>query len=139
MGVSQISHEKTILTRELKEINKPFVILLNTIKPYAPETDKLRADIAARYNVPVVSVNCAQLKSDDLYSIMEKVLYEFPVKEIQVSFPKWIETLGMEHWLKKDMIATVKNSLNSIVKLRELKDSVGAMETNQHVKKSLCG
>jgi len=122
--------------RELKEINKPFVILLNTVKPYAPETDKLRAEIAGRHNVPVISVNCAQLKPEDLYGIMEKVLYEFPVKEIKINFPKWIETLNLEHWLKKDMIATVRSSLNSVVKLRELKDSVGSMETNQHVKKA---
>ena len=122
--------------RELKDINKPFVILLNTVKPYAPETDRLRSEIASRHNVPVVPVNCAQLKSEDLYGIMEKVLYEFPVKEIRVNFPKWIETLGLDHWLKKDMISTVRNGLNSVVKLRELKDCIIGMEANQHVKKA---
>ena len=122
--------------RELKELNKPFVILLNTVKPYAPETEKIRSDIADRHGVPVISINCAQLKSEDLYGIMEKVLYEFPVKEIKVSFPKWIETLGLDHWLKKDMITTVKNSLNNVLKLRELKDCVSSMETNPHIKKS---
>ena len=122
--------------RELKEINKPFVILLNTVRPYAPETDKIRADIANRHNVPVISVNCAQLKLEDLYSIMEKVLYEFPVKEIRISLPKWIETLGIEHWLKKDMISAIRNGLSSVVKLRELRDCVSGIEINQHVKKA---
>ena len=122
--------------RELKEINKPFVILLNTVKPYAPETDKIRSDIANRHNVPVIPVNCAQLKLEDLYSIMEKVLYEFPVKEIRISLPKWIETLGIEHWLKRDMISTIRNGLNNVVKLRELRDCVSGIEVNQHVKKA---
>ena len=122
--------------RELKDLNKPFIILLNTLKPYAPETDKVRLDIASRHNVPVVPVNCAQLKPEDLYGIMEKVLYEFPVKEIKINFPKWIETLGLDHWLKKDMISTVRNELSNVVKLRELKDNVCNMEANSHVKKS---
>jgi stage IV sporulation protein A len=120
----------------LKDLNKPFIILLNTIKPYAPETDKICSEISNRYNVPVVPVNCAQLKPEDLYGIMEKVLYEFPVKEIKINFPKWIETLALEHWLKKEMIATVKNGLNNVVKLRELKDCVSSLEANQYAKKA---
>ncbi|MDR1540253.1 MAG: stage IV sporulation protein A [Clostridiales bacterium] len=124
------------VVKELQEINKPFVILLNTIKPYAPETEKIRADISDKYSVPAVAVNCAQLKADDINAIMEKLLYEFPIKEIKVNFPKWIETLPLDHWLKKDIISCVKDSFNDTFKLRELKANVGRIESSQYVKKA---
>ncbi|MCL2461569.1 MAG: stage IV sporulation protein A [Defluviitaleaceae bacterium] len=124
------------VVRELKEINKPFVILLNTTKPYAPESDKLRGELCEKYGVPVVAVNCAQLKADDINSIMEKVLYEFPVKEIKINFPKWVETLQPEHWLKKHMIGAVRSGLSCISKLRELKDAVLSIEASEYVKKA---
>ncbi|MDR2752293.1 MAG: stage IV sporulation protein A, partial [Clostridiales bacterium] len=122
--------------KELQELGKPFVILLNTIKPYAPETEKVRAEISEKHNVPVVAVNCAQLKAEDINGIMEKLLYEFPVKEIKVNFPKWIETLPLDHWLKKDIVSAIKTGLADVLKLRELKGSVEGIETSEYVKKA---
>ncbi len=127
--------EERVVT-ELKAINKPFVMVLNTIKPYAPETEELRLSISDRYQVPVIAVNCAQLKVDDINAIMEKVLYEFPVKEVRINFPKWVETLSIEHWLKKNMIIAVKGILNNVSKLREIKDSIYGMEDNEYIKKA---
>ncbi|MDR1914072.1 MAG: stage IV sporulation protein A [Clostridiales bacterium] len=122
--------------RELQNINKPFVILLNTVKPYAPETDKICADLTAKHGVPAIPVNCAQLKSEDICGIMEKLLYEFPVKEIKINFPKWIETLSLDHWLKKEILSALKNSLTDIFKLRELKDTTRNIEINDYVKRA---
>ena len=124
------------VVNELKQINKPFVLLLNTTKPYAPETETLKQDMSERYGVPVLPVNCAQLKADDINVIMEKVLYEFPVKEIKINVPKWIETLGIDHWLKKSLIDSVKDMAKEIAKLREIKSSVSALENNEYIKKS---
>lgn len=128
------SEERVI--NELRAINKPFVMLLNTTKPHAEETEELRIQMSEKYSIPVVSVNCAQLKVEDIHSIMEKVLYEFPVKEIKINYPKWIETLHIEHWLKSDIIKTVKETLGSISKLRELKCCVSDMEKNEYIKKA---
>jgi stage IV sporulation protein A len=124
------------VVKELREISKPFVILLNTVRPYAPETEDIRAELSERYDVPVVAVNCAQLKVEDIQGIMEKLLYEFPVKEIKIKFPKWIETLALDHWLKKDMISAVRGSFNDVFKLRGLRNCAGALENNEHIKKS---
>ncbi len=121
---------------ELKEINKPFIVLLNTTKPYAPETDALRQELMELYNVPIIATNCAQIKSDDINNIMEKILYEFPVKEMKINFPKWIETLSYEHWLKQEMIKTIKDMLTNVSKLREIKDNILSIEDNEYVKKA---
>lgn len=124
------------VVNELKEINKPFIMLLNTIRPYAPETENLVRDLSEKYAVPIVPINCAQLKAEDINSIMEKVLYEFPVKELRINFPKWIETLTLDHWLKQSMIKAVKEILGDISKLREIKENIMGIEENEYVKKA---
>jgi stage IV sporulation protein A len=121
---------------ELKGLGKPFVVLLNTTHPYAPETEALRATLTTRHNVPVIAANCAQLKEDDINGIMEKALYEFPVKELKINFPKWLDTLDLSHWLKQNMILSVKKMMTSASKLRDVKDCVIAIEENDNIKKA---
>ncbi len=123
------------VVNELKSINKPFVILLNTTKPFATETEKLRQDLSAKYQIPVISVNCAQLKSDDINSILEKILYEFPIRELKLYFPKWIETLSKEHWLKQNIIKSIKEVMKKVYKLREMKEDMTSLEDYDFVKK----
>ncbi|MCL1936276.1 MAG: stage IV sporulation protein A [Defluviitaleaceae bacterium] len=122
---------------ELKELGKPFVVLLNSAKPFAPETEELKFSLSEKYGVSVIPVNCFQLKRDDINSIMEKILYEFPIKELKIHLPKWIETLPQAHWLKQSMISSVKSILSEGTnRLRELKNNVNIFEDNEHIKKA---
>ena len=122
--------------RELKGINKPFVILLNTQSPFSPETEKLRDELSEKYSAPVMALNCAQLKLEDINAVIERVLYEFPVQEIHVNYPKWIETLSLEHWLKQSFIGAVKQMVTGIGRLREMRGHISSLEENEHVKKA---
>ncbi|MFO7160801.1 MAG: stage IV sporulation protein A, partial [[Clostridium] cellulosi] len=88
---------------ELKDINKPFVILLNSTQPTAASTLALRAEMENKYNVPVIPVNCLELGENEIRSIIETVLFEFPVKEIGVDLPDWIAALDMDHWLHSSL------------------------------------
>jgi len=140
-SISEIPREDYIdaeerVIRELKAINKPFVILLNTQVPFAPETDRLRMELAERHGAPVMAVNCAQLKIEDIHSVIESVLYEFPVQEIRVNYPRWIETLPLSHWLKQSFVSAVKEMVKGVGKLREMREHVGLLEENEHVKKA---
>lgn len=132
---SYIEAEERVVN-ELKEIKKPFVILLNTSKPFNAETEDLRLSLSEKYSVPVISVNCAQLKSEDITSILEGILYEFPIRELKLNIPKWVETLSVEHWLKQSLISQVKTSMNNVVKLSQIKSSIPALEENEYIKKS---
>lgn len=120
---------------ELKNINKPFVVILNTTKPYAQETEKLRQELTQKYETPVVSVNCAQLKAEDIGSILEKVLYEFPIRELKLNFPKWIETLDVSHWLKQTIIKAIKETMKDILKLRQMNSVIQCLDGYDFVKK----
>jgi stage IV sporulation protein A len=122
---------------ELLAINKPFVMLLNSARPFAPETEDLAVILSERYGIPVLPLNCAQLKVEDINHIMEKVLYEFPVKEIRLNLPKWIEPLGIDHWVKQSMIETMKETAGGIFKIRDIKDRVmSGLEGNEFIKKA---
>ena len=122
--------------RELKAINKPFVILLNTQTPFSSETDRLREELSERHSAPVVAINCAQLKIEDIHAVIEKVLYEFPVQEIRLNYPRWIETLPLDHWLKQSFIGAVKQMVSGVGKLREMRHHIIGLDENEYVKKA---
>lgn len=116
------AEEQTV--RELQEIGKPFIILLNCRKPYAPETEELAKELQEKYSAAVVPVNCEQLKTEDINEIMRQVLYEFPITEVEFYVPKWVEMLSREHRIKADLIEQVRammaelNDVRSIVSFR---------------------
>jgi len=127
--------EKRVIS-ELKDINKPFVIILNSVKPNDEETLNLRSELEARYSVPVINTNCAQLKMEDINNIMERILFEFPISEIGINIPKWIENLENNHWLRIDTISAIKDSFKNITKIREIKDSVNNFSGYDFIKKA---
>ena len=89
------AEERTV--QELKNIGKPFVILLNSAKPYAQETIKLASEMEENYQTTVVPVNCEQLRREDVLKILESVLYEFPIERVEFFIPKWTEMLSADH------------------------------------------
>jgi stage IV sporulation protein A len=110
--------QKTI--NELKQMNKPFVVLLNSIAPQSRETvalaDKMRDD----YGVTVVPVNCEQLSKEDIKNILEAVVLEFPIDTIAFQMPKWVEILDHDHWLKSSVISAGKQILDKVTTMRDL-------------------
>ncbi|MDQ2087723.1 stage IV sporulation protein A [Herbivorax sp. ANBcel31] len=120
---------------ELKEINKPFVVLLNSVNPTDSETEILRQELEQKYGVPVIATNCAQLKIEDLNSIMEGILLEFPIREIGINIPKWIESLEDDYWLKVDMINAVKDVFGGIKRIREIKGVMSKFDQYEFIKK----
>ncbi len=108
------------VVNELKELQKPFLIILNTGQPTAKETRELVARLEGKYDVPVIPVDCAQLNHDDIYSILQEVLYEFPVKEVNITLPKWVEELETTHWLRQKFDGAVQDVVQYIRRLRDI-------------------
>ena len=92
------AEERVIM--ELKEINKPFIVILNTTHPTLPETVRLKDTIKEKYQVPVLPINVETMSEKDMYDILREALYEFPVLEIKVSMPEWIAILDPNHPIK---------------------------------------
>ncbi len=106
---------------ELKELGKPFVVLLNCVNPNASCAIEAKRAIEAKHSVPVLAVNCALLTKDDINSIIEKVLFEFPLKEIGVDMPNWVDVLENEHWLKKEIFENIFSSIKNVSKISDAK------------------
>ena len=85
---------------ELKQINKPFIVLLNTVNPYSERTIEHRMMLEEKYGVPVLPINCMEMKYEDINAIMKHILLAFPIKEIGIDMPSWINSLDNGHWLK---------------------------------------
>ncbi len=114
-----IDAEKTTI-EEINQMKKPFVIVLNCMKPYSDETQKLKESMEQEYRVPVIPVNCKQMRKDDVFHILETVLFEFPVTRIDFFIPKWTEMLPSEHRIKKYLISYASDLLNQMNKMHDV-------------------
>ena len=102
------------VVRELKELNKPFVIVLNTNNPFSDYTKELTRTLEEKYQVAVIPTDCTNLNLDDVNNIFGKVLYEFPVERININFPGWVEGLSDEHSLKRGLYDGIKEAFKEI-------------------------
>ena len=105
---------------ELKKIGKPFIVLLNSEKPYSESTLNLVKEIEDAYHVTAMAMNCEQLRKDDIHNIMEKVLYEFPIEKIEFYIPKWVEMLPKDHKIKEELISKVKEIIKNVSTVKDV-------------------
>ena len=112
------------VVRELKELNKPFVIVLNSDNPYSDYTKELARKLEAKYETAVLPTNCANLNMDDINDIFGKVLYEFPIERININFPGWIDGLNDEHPLKKELYEEIKDAFQDVRVVKQVENSI---------------
>ena len=110
--------EKTV--QELKKTGKPFLILVNSQKPYKEETQNLVQELKKKYQAGVISVNCEQLRKEDVTRILEKILYEFPIVQMEFYVPKWVEMLPADHYLKENLLDGIRELMG---KMKYVKDA----------------
>ena len=114
----QEAEERVI--NELKALNKPFVVLLNCMYPKGEAAQKMSAELSSKYSVPVMAVNCLELSEQEIKEIITQILFEFPVKEISVDLPLWLVSLPDDHWLKKEIVKSVWESVENVNFVRDI-------------------
>ena len=122
------AEERTI--QELKKQGKPFMILLNSQKPYREETQKMARELEQKYQVSVLAVNCDQLRKEDIVRILEKVLYEFPLRQIEFYIPKWVELLPLQTPLKTELLEDIKELSRKLRYVRDVQKSTVALSSS---------
>ncbi len=127
------AEERTI--DELKKLSKPYLVILNSLRPYSDDTIITANELQEKYNVPVLPVNCDQLKKEDVVKILENVLMEFPLSVVNFNVPKWIEMLDNDHWLKASLIDSVKDIMCSVDAIRDLKREDSLTIENEYIDK----
>lgn len=130
-----IEAEKRVIT-ELKEIGKPFIVILNSAHPMLPETERLANNLKEEYNVPVLPISIENMTERDIYTILKEALYEFPVLEVKVNMPDWIACLNPNNWLKKHYIDKIKESVFEVDKLRDIELITNHFNDSDYIEKS---
>jgi len=105
---------------ELKAINKPFIIVLNSRNPNSKEAIKLRDSLEKKYNVATILISVADAEEEDFALILEKVLFEFPLRVCSINIPKWIQALPMGSSIISQIFEKLKNSCNSACKMKDI-------------------
>lgn len=127
---------ETRVIEELKGINKPFIVLVNCVNPYSENALKIKNEIEKKHGVSAMCINCAELDSADINSIIEKILFEFPVNEISVNLPDWVDVLPHDHKIKKSIYDNLISSLGSIKKISDASIISASLNENENVTKS---
>ena len=128
---SYIEAEERVI-KELKKLNKPFVVILNGKNPDSEETLKLASAMEEKYGVSVMPENVAELTADKIGEIMEKILLEFPVYGFNVSIPKWMRALPADNALIEEIISEVKENSRKMVKMKDFGELAGAFSASEN-------
>jgi stage IV sporulation protein A len=137
-SISDISREHYELPEdrviaELKELNKPFIILLNSIHPYDRETLSLAEELSDRYGVSVIPLDAAQMTVEQVYGVLEEVLYEFPVQEVNIKLPRWVDELDEDFWLREGLENAIREILNEVRKVRDIDKAIERLSEVENI------
>lgn len=130
-----VEAEKTVID-ELKEIGKPFIVVLNSAHPNNPETVDLARNLKEEYNVPVMPISVIDMNEKEIYNILKEALYEFPVLSVNVNMPDWIACLSHKHPLKKEYIDKIKKSVTSVDKVRDVDTIIDHFSNTENISKA---
>lgn len=111
------AEEKTI--HALKKLKKPFLVLLNSQKPYSEDTKRLAEEMKKKYDVNVLPVSCEQLKEENIFTILENILYEFPISTMEFYMPKWVEGLPWDNRIKQDLVKGIRETMPGYHTIRD--------------------
>ncbi len=118
---------------ELKALGKPFIVVLNTLYPESHESLALAQELEEEYDVPVLSINSVEMSDDDVLNILQEALYEFPVQEVNVKLPIWVEELEIQHWLRSELEQVIQDAVAGVYRLREIDQAVEKIRENEFV------
>lgn len=143
-SISEIDREnykpvEARVIRELQELNKPFVVILNSIMPESERAQECKREIEEMYGVPVIPLNCAKMSSEMLHSVLEQVLYEFPVSQVCFHLPGFISGLENNHWIKAHLAGMIRQWGERVTTIRDVMGGVKLLEDGEVIRKASLG
>ncbi|MDO5556842.1 MAG: stage IV sporulation protein A [Clostridia bacterium] len=119
------------VVNELKALNKPFVIILNSNNPYSDYTRNLKDELERTYQTPVLAIDCNNMNINDIETIFGKILYQFPIEKININFPNWVNNLTNSHWLKNQLFDEIRNTFSNIKVLDEVANCANNLKNSE--------
>ena len=125
------------VVKELKELNKPFIIVLNSSQPDSDYTKSLAQKLQEKYDTQVIPTDCENLTVDKIDEIFGKVLYEFPIERVNISFPRWVDGLPETHWLKEELYDEIKDTFRDIKILKQIDNRITKLQKTEVILNSV--
>lgn len=125
------------VVNELKELNKPFVIVLNSDDPFSDYTKNLAKELEQKYQTSVIPTDCSRLDMEDINEIFGKILYEFPIEKMNINFPKWVDGLSDSHWLKEELYSEIKEAFGNIHILKQIDGGIVKLQSTKVINKTI--
>ena len=116
------------IVQELKEVGKPFIMIVNSAHPHHADTTALKHELNEKYDIPVLALSVENMREQDIHVVLKEVLFEFPVLEVNVNLPSWVMVLKEEHWLRGSYEEVVRETVKDIKRLRDVDRVVGQFE-----------
>ena len=124
--------------RELQEIGKPFVVLVNSAQPRGSYCCSVAEEIRKKYHVSCICADCQELNREDLDLLMKELLYAFPLQELQLFLPPWVSALAADHPIKEGIFCAVKESSSSLMQICDLEDYLTQLERGTYISGITC-
>jgi stage IV sporulation protein A len=124
------------IVEELKEVGKPFIMVINSARPTSEETKQLREDLSETYDIPVLAMSVESMDEHNVYDVLREALYEFPVLEVNVNLPSWVMVLKEEHWLRKSYQEAIQTTVKDIKRLRDVDHIVGNFAEHEFIERA---
>ncbi|WP_077621727.1 stage IV sporulation protein A [Sediminibacillus massiliensis] len=121
------------VVEELKEVGKPFIMVVNSVQPYTKETELLREELSEKYDIPVLAMSVESMAEHDVYNVLREALFEFPVLEVNVNLPSWVMVLNEDHWLRESYQSAIQDTVKDIKRLRDVDRVVGNFEGYDYI------
>ncbi len=125
------------VVKELKELNKPFIIVLNSSEPESDYTRSLAEKLQEKYDAQVVPTDCENLSRDKIDEIFGRVLYEFPIDRVNISFPRWVDGLPEDHWLKEELYDEIKTAFKDVSILKQIDNRITNLQDTDVISNSI--
>ena len=126
------AEEKTV--SQLKELDKPFVVVLNSVMPQRPETQELARRLETKYEVPVIAANCQKMGKEGFDEIFQKLIYQFPASEVDFRLPGYLDALSQNHWIKESITGSVRNWMNHFETLGDIMETCSMIADGKIIK-----
>lgn len=127
-----IEAEEKVIT-ELKSINKPFIVILNSTHPNSDATINIKNELSTNYNVPIISMDIENMNEVDMINILRSALYEFPVTDVSINIPEWIHVLDMKHDIKNHYISKIKECITNVEKIKDVDNMIDYFKDSEYI------
>ena len=124
--------EEKVIT-ELKSLNKPFIVILNSTHPNSDVTINIKNELSATYDIPVIAMDIENMNEVDMYNILRSALYEFPVTDVSINIPEWIHVLDKKHEVKNHYITKIKECITHVEKIKDVDNMINYFKDSEYI------